>query len=52
MSRNDSPAHGELADEADEKSWDRDRDGRMRDHATPDDAVPVERAPRDDEAAR
>lgn len=34
-----APAAGELADDHDADDWSRDRDGRMADHAAPDDAV-------------
>lgn len=46
---NESPAHGELADDDDQLSWDRARDGRMAEHAAADDAVDVERVPRERE---
>ena len=38
------PPLGELADADDELGWDRDRDGRMVDQATPDDDVDLEDA--------
>lgn len=39
--RNLHPAAGELADDNDELSWDRARDGKFADYATPDDTVPT-----------
>ena len=33
------PPHDQLADDQDELGWDREKHGRMRDHAAPDDAV-------------
>lgn len=40
----DYPPPGELADADDTLAWDRERHGRMADHATPDDTVRVTRA--------
>lgn len=41
--RKEYPPLGELADENDTLAWDRERHGRMADHARPDNTVPVER---------
>ncbi len=35
----DLPAHDQLADDADELGWDREKHGRMSDHAAPSGAV-------------
>jgi hypothetical protein len=37
--KDDSPNPESLADEHDEEGWDVNRDGRMKEHAAPDNAV-------------
>ena len=48
---NEFPAPDELADEDDQLSWNRERDGKMADHATPDDVVKVTDYEEDDDAS-
>lgn len=37
----DLPAHDRLADPYDERDWDVERDGRMREHATEDEPLTI-----------